>query len=112
PQGASIGRTVGLALANPSPSAQAKVTLQLIDPNGQPKAMHTLAIPPMGQISLDLSSLPSFQSILPATDFVGSVAISSNQPVAAITLGDAMGPFFSTPAFGPGAAALLANAAS
>jgi hypothetical protein len=91
-----FGRTVGLAIANPSSSIN-HVTLQLNDQNGSVLAGYAVDLPAFGQTSIDLSSIAAFQAVLPAADFVGTVVVTASSPVAAIALGDDIGPFFSTP---------------
>jgi hypothetical protein len=96
--GASVSRTVGLALANPN-NAAATVTLKLIDSNGNVLATDIENIPALNQIAKDLASLPTFAAALPASGFIGSVSVSSTVPLAPIALGADLGQFFSTPPY-------------
>ena len=96
PAGLSVGKTVGLALANGNPTA-ASANLQLVDSNGNVIATTTINLPPFGQWSQDLSRLGAFQSALPASNFVGSVTVSATSPISAIALEDNYGPFSATP---------------
>ncbi len=91
----AIGRTIALALANPS-SGTNQVTLTLIDNNGNTVAtVPAVALAPFAQTAIDLSA--SFQSVLPTTNMVGMVIVSGTAPVSAIALGDDLGPFFAIP---------------
>jgi hypothetical protein len=96
PSSSGVGRTVGIAIANPSPSA-ANITLKLVDSNGSVLATTSLALNPNAQQSIDLSTIAAFKSVLPASDFVGVLTVSSTVPVSTIALGDDFGPFYSTP---------------
>jgi hypothetical protein len=96
PSTSGIGRTVGIAIANPSATA-ANITLKLVDSNGTAVATSTLTLNPNAQQSIDLSSIPSFKAVLPNSDFVGVLTVSSSVPVSTIALGDDFGPFYSTP---------------
>jgi hypothetical protein len=100
--GAAIGRTVGLALANPSSTA-AVATLKLVDGSGNVLATDTENIPAFGQIAKAVNAIPAFAAVLPAQNFVGSITVSSNVPLASIALEDDLGPFSSTPPY-PGRA--------
>ncbi len=91
-----IGRTVGVALANPNNTA-ATVTLKLIDSGGTVLATTTLNIPAMAQTIASLQVIPAFAAVLPNGNFVGSVAFSSNVPITAISLMDDLGLFSAMP---------------
>ena len=95
-RGGSIGRTVGLAVANPWPSATS-VTLRLLSPDGTVLATRTRDVPALGQLAIDLSTDPVFSAVLPATNFVGAVTVVAARPVAAIALEDDLGPFSALP---------------
>jgi hypothetical protein len=94
--GGAVGKTVGVAIANPSTSS-ATVTLKLIDSNGALKATANVTVGANSQQAIDLSTVPEFKAVLPNSDFVGVVAVSSSVPVSTIALGDDFGPFYSTP---------------
>ena len=94
--GALIGRTAGLALANPSALAMT-FTMTLLDGGGNTLATETRALPAYGQTAFDLTAVASFQAVLPATNFVGSVRVQASAPVSAIALEDDIGPFSATP---------------
>ena len=94
--GASVGRTVGLAVANPWASSTS-VTIHLINPEGIVVATEARSLPAFGQFTLDLSSDPVFTAVLPAGSFVGTVTVVASNPVAAIALEDDRGPFSALP---------------
>lgn len=96
--GAAVGRTVGLALANPASTA-AVATLKLIDGNGNVLATDTENIPAFGQIAKDISTIPAFAAVLPSSSLIGSITVSSTLPLASIALEDDLGPFSSSPPF-------------
>jgi hypothetical protein len=96
PPGAGIGRTMGLAIANAN-NIQANVSLLLLDSKGKLLATHPITLGPNSQIAIDLSTLNDFSSVLPAGNFIGSLVISSDAPVASIALGDDFGPFSAVP---------------
>ena len=93
-----IGRTVGLAVANPAAGTAANVTLKLVNAGGTVVATYNLQLAPLSQTAIALDSLDAFKFALPAGNFVGVVTISADSPVSTIALGDDLGPFFSTPA--------------
>jgi hypothetical protein len=92
----TVGRSAGLAIANPSASA-ATLTIRLRDASGSTIASVDRTVPALGQGAWDLQGIPEFRSALPAQNFVGSVAVSSNVPVSAIALEDDLGPFSAVP---------------
>ena len=94
--GGNVGRTVGVAIANPS-TAAATVTLKLIDSTGNVLATSTLNLGANAQQAIDLSTVAAFKAVLPASDFVGVVTVNASSPVSTIALGDDFGPFYSTP---------------
>jgi Bacterial Ig-like domain (group 2) len=96
PQGASIGRTVGLALANPGAST-ANVSLRLRDSSGLTLAAHPVVMAPNKQTAMDLRNVAEFIPVLPASDFVGVLTVTSDTAVYSIALGDDYGPFYATP---------------
>jgi len=96
PADVSIGRTVGLALANTTANAN-NVTLRLVDANGNVIAFSTVTLPPFGQSALALHLVPEFAAALPAANFVGSVTGSAQGAVAVIAMEDDFGPFSATP---------------
>src|SRR5205085_563216 len=49
------------------------------------------------QFLSDLGSMPEFHAVLPNANFVGSLNITSDQPVAGIALEDDLGPFSAVP---------------
>jgi len=102
PPGLSIGRTVGIAIANPN-SAASTITLKLLDSAGQTLATASFDVPQMGQTAIELGSLPEFKAALPVSRLVGVVTIGSTEPVGVVALGDDYGPFYATPAI-PGKA--------
>lgn len=98
PPGASIGKTVGLALANSSSSAT--VTLKLVGRRGNLMATKTQTLAPYQQVLLslqDANSCPEFAAVLPNGNFLGTLVVSSTSPVAAIALLDDYGQFSATP---------------
>jgi hypothetical protein len=96
--GAAIGRTVGIALANPSANA-AVATLKLVDANGNVLATATQNIAALSQTAFSVDSIPAFAAVLPSSNFIGSVTVSSTVPLASIALEDDLGPFSSSPPF-------------
>ena len=96
--GAAIGRTVGFTLANPSSTA-AVATIKLVDGSGNVLATDTENVPAFGQIAKAVSGIPAFAAVLPAQNFVGSITVTSNVPLASIALEDDLGPFSSSPPF-------------
>ncbi len=96
PQGASIGRTVGLAMANPG-NVTASITLKLVDASGQVLATAPVTLNPHAQTAVSLADLAAFRAALPDTNFVGVVTVNSSAPISAIALGDDFGPFYATP---------------
>ncbi len=94
PQGASVGRTVGLALSNPN-NAQVQVVLTLHDTSGNTRGTSSVTLPPYGHTARALNV--DFQSVLPAGNFVGTVTGTAPQAVNVVALGDDFGPFFATP---------------
>ena len=91
-----IGRTVGVALANPTANAT-NVQLTLRDQTGD--AVGTLPVPlaAYGQVAIDLTQ-SSLGTALPAGNFIGTLSGTSATPFSLIALGDDKGPFFATPA--------------
>ena len=96
PADASIGRTVGVALANPN-SSPANVTVSLVDFYGEVDASTTLSVPAFGQITFDPQTMATIGSAYPDSDYLGSLIISSSVPLAALAVQDTYGPFASTP---------------
>lgn len=96
PAGAAIGRTMGVAVANPSP-AGVSAGLKLVDASGNVLASHEFSLSPFGQIALDLQQLEEFQAVLPAGNFVGSVTGAASAPVCTLALLDNYGPFLVAP---------------
>jgi sugar lactone lactonase YvrE len=97
PANASIGRTVGVALANPSASSNT-ITLTLLDQNGATLGTKPVTLAAFAQTGIDLSSATTgFGSVLPASNFIGSLNGSSITPFNVLALGDDFGPFFATP---------------
>lgn len=96
PAGHAIGRSVGLALANPNSSTVA-ATLKLVDAGGTVLATYGVSLPALGQAAMDLSSLATFRAVLPSGNFVGSVTVAASAPISAIALADDFGPFAATP---------------
>ncbi len=94
-QVAPVGRTVGLALSNPT-ATQNTVTLKLRNTAGaQVGTDDVINLPPYGHTQRALNF--DFQSALPNGNFVGTVTGTAPQPVNAVALGDDLGPFFATP---------------
>ena len=89
-------RTVGLALANDT-SDPTTVHLSLVNSSGATLASTVRSLASFQQISLDLFTVAEFQAVLPATNFLGTVVVTSDHTVSAIALGDDIGPFYSTP---------------
>ena len=88
PANASIGRTVGVALANPSAGSNT-VTLTLSDQTGAalgtPRAFTMGAF---GQTGADLSSTTTgFGNVLPAANFIGTLSGTSVNSFSVIALG-------------------------
>jgi hypothetical protein len=96
PAGASIGRTMGLAIANASPNP-VTADLKLVDAAGAVVATHGLSLPPFGQLALDLQQLHEFRAALPDSNFVGSITGSANSPLCTLALLDNYGPFLVAP---------------
>ncbi len=96
PAGNSVGRTIGLALANTTSTA-ATITLKLLDQSGNILATTTLSLDSFAQTAFDVGSLPAFSTFLPTGTFIGSITVSSTQPLAAIGLEDDLGPFSAIP---------------
>ncbi len=96
PPAGAIGRTVGVAIANPN-NSQVPVTLELHDASGANLGTRTINLAPYGQqpFALDASNL--FQGVLPAQNFTGVVRGAAPMPVSIVAVGDDLGPFFATP---------------
>jgi hypothetical protein len=101
PAGGAVGRTVGLAVANPHASS-ATVTMRLVNASGVTLATATTTLPAYGQTALDLSSHPTLSLALPRSNIVGTLVVSATATVAALALGDDFGPFFASPPMGTG----------
>jgi len=99
PPGVSIGKTMGIAIANTTATA-AGVTVKLYDRYANFLATTNLTIPPYGQIAFNpQSNLPVISDAYPNGNFIGSLTFSSNQPVAVLALQDTYGPFAAVPVF-------------
>jgi hypothetical protein len=96
PANATIGRTVGLALANVS-GATNTVTMKLMDPNGATVGTKTLTIGPYSQTAVDLAAPDLFGPVLPNQNFVGTMVFTATSPVSAVALLDDFGPFSAIP---------------
>jgi hypothetical protein len=48
-------------------------------------------------VAIDLRNVSEFAAALPSGNFIGSVVVTSTQPVAAIALEDDYGPFSAVP---------------
>src|SRR5205823_8616913 len=98
PANASIGRTVGVALANPSAGSN-PITLTLRDQTGAILGTpRQFTMGAFGQTGADLSSpTTGFGNVLPASNFIGTLTGTSATPFSTIALGDDFGPFFATP---------------
>lgn len=94
-------RSVGLALGNPS-SQPLSVTLQLVDSGGNSIATKLVSLGAYAQQALSLDQAPEFRAALPTGDFQGTLRVTATAPVAALALGDDIGPFFSTPPIAAG----------
>ena len=94
--GSVAGRTIGLALANPSPDV-VTVQLNLVAGSGSALASHSLSLPAFGQVALDLQKLDAFAAALPPANFVGSVTANAGAAVCALALQDDYGPFLVAP---------------
>ncbi len=92
--------TVGIALANLNASTNT-VTLTLLDKDGNIVAQDFLALGPFGQVAFSLQERAAFKNIiLGVPEFVGAMAVTtanSNQPVAAIVVGNNLDQLFSLP---------------
>lgn len=101
PQGASIGKTVGLALA--SSGASGAVTLKLVDRNGNLLATKTVNLSSFQQIILSVqdpdptTGCPEFAAVLPNSNFIGMLVISSVPGITGIALLDDYGQFSASP---------------
>jgi len=96
PEISVTGRTMGLALANPSPDI-VTVQLTLVASSGSALASHSLSLPSFGQVALDLQKLDAFAAALPPANFVGSVTANASGAVCALALQDDYGPFLVAP---------------
>jgi hypothetical protein len=94
--GVNFGITVGLAIANPNPVATT-ATLKLVDSTGAVLATQVVNLPAFGQTAVDLQQPSGFGSVLPSTDFVGSVTVSATLPVSSIAVQDNDGLFSAVP---------------
>jgi hypothetical protein len=92
----SVGRTMGLALANPSPAA-ITLELKLVDSSGAAMANYGVTLPPFGHTSLDLQQVDAFRAVLPPSNFFGSITGMSTAPVCALALLDNYGPLLVAP---------------
>ena len=101
PAGGAVGRTVGLAVANPHASSTT-VTMRLVNASGITLATATATLPAYGQTAIDLSTHPSLSPALPRSNIVGTLVVSATATVAALALGDDFGPFFASPPMGTG----------
>jgi len=96
PSGQPNGRTMGVALANPSATG-CTVTLTLLDRAGNALASKQFTLGPFAQTSVDLATTPEFQAVLPPGNFLGAILLVSSAPVVALGVGDDFGPFYSVP---------------
>ena len=96
PPALSIGRTMGVAIANPSP-VDATAELKLVESGGRVVGSRSFALPPFGQTAVDLQQLDEFRAALPASNFVGSLAGSATVPVCVLALLDNYGPLLAAP---------------
>ncbi len=91
-----VTHTVGLALSNPNATAQS-VQLGLRNSGGASLGTANVNLAPYGHTQLALNASNAFGSVLPASNFIGSVTGTSSQGVNVVALGDDFGPFFATP---------------
>ena len=96
PPGASIGRTMGLAIANRN-ATSASLSLTLLNDQGAAVATHPVTLGPLSQVAIDLRSVSEFAAVLPAGNFIGALVVTSSLPVSAIALEDDLGPFSAVP---------------
>jgi hypothetical protein len=76
----------GVAMANPSATDTATVTLDLMDMNGRSTGQtSTLMIPPLGQTVAFMKQFPGLESI--PDQFVGVVRISTTSPAGVAVIG-------------------------
>jgi len=92
----SIGRTMGLALANAG-STTANATLTLLDGHGNFMASTSVTLPPLNQTAFDFNTISAFTKVLPKSNFVGSVQVTSDVPISGLALEDDLGPFSAVP---------------
>jgi hypothetical protein len=90
---------VGVALANPNDTA-ATIKLQLLDDSGRTfSAPYTITLPAFGQTAIDLSTVSALTGLIQGS-LIGTLTVGSPSPIAAIALGDDVGPFAATPVVG------------
>src|SRR5205085_322028 len=65
------GRTVGLALVNPSTNTSATVTLALVNSSGTTIATHLLSLAALNQTFFDLKSISEFAAALAPPNAAG-----------------------------------------
>lgn len=78
---ATVG--TGVALANPSPTATASATLQIIGANGVPGPSQNISIGPLQHIAQFVDQFPQFASV---ANGVGTIAVSSSTNLVATFL--------------------------
>ncbi|MBI4465959.1 MAG: hypothetical protein HY656_00835, partial [Acidobacteria bacterium] len=100
---AGVEDTVGLALANLS-SQSTEVTLKLRDASGTVVAEDSLVLDGLAQTAFVLHDRAAFRDVLLGSgEFLGSLAVTSGQPVAALVVGSSNRQLFALPVT-PGAA--------
>jgi hypothetical protein len=95
------GKVFGLALANVS-NATNNVTINMFNTSGtQIGVTDNKTLGPFNKVAFELTAEPAFHSALPNGVFIGTIVITSSQPLSTIGVGDDNGPFYSVPALNP-----------
>jgi hypothetical protein len=92
----SFGRTVGLALSNPT-AGTVNYTMLLVNSSGSTIASTSGSIGPYSQVPTDLSTIAAFKSALPNGNFVGSIRVVTNGQLSVVALQSDLGLFSATP---------------
>jgi hypothetical protein len=80
-----LSRNMGLAIANPSTTADAKITMALHDEDGKPIATKDFVVEKGHQTAQFITSLFADRAAVPK-DLTGTVSITSNIPVSMVGL--------------------------
>lgn len=94
---ATVDVTIGLALANLTNSTNL-VALKLIDELGNVVAEDSLSLGPLAQTAFSVHERDAFREIVLGTEeFLGSLTVTTTEPVAALAVGNNLNQLFSLP---------------